>query len=237
MTTAPPPAPIRKEPIQQRSRERVERMLAAARDLIAERGSDAMKMGEVAERAGVSIGSLYQFFPDKSAIIRALAERFTAENRACIDVELAGVSDQRGLLAAFARLVDTYYAICLAEPVMRDIWSGTQVDKTLRELELADSRASADALAHVWRRLRPKTDPAQLASTAFLIWQLGEATMRLAVSVDRVEGDRLVDIYKRMALKELAGPSASESHGRATTRGGKPAARRHPNARKRRNKS
>jgi AcrR family transcriptional regulator len=190
----------RKEPTQQR----VERMLAAARDLIAEHGSNAMKMGEIAERAGVSIGSLYQFFPDKSAIIRALAERFTAENRACIDAELASVSDEQSLLTAFARLVDTYYAICLAEPVMRDIWSGTQVDKTLRELELADSRASAEALARVWGRLRPEADPAQLASTAFLIWQLGEATMRLAISVDRTEGDRLVEIYKRMALRELA---------------------------------
>ncbi|TKB29290.1 MAG: helix-turn-helix transcriptional regulator, partial [Mesorhizobium sp.] len=50
----------RRAPTQQRSRERVERMLAAAAALIAEQGSDAMRMGEVAERAGVSIGSLYQ---------------------------------------------------------------------------------------------------------------------------------------------------------------------------------
>lgn len=203
------PALTRKEPTQQRSRERVERMLAAARELIAERGSDAMKMGEIAERAGVSIGSLYQFFPDKSAIIRALAERFTAENRACIDAELAGVSDQQSLLKAFAGLVDTYYAICLAEPVIRDIWSGTQVDKTLRELELADSRACAETLAQIWQRLRPDASPAELASTAFLIWQLGEATMRLAISVDRTEGDRFVETYKRMALKELAAASHS----------------------------
>ena len=204
MSGALPTSPIRREPTQQRSRERVERMLAAARALIAERGSDAMKMGEIAERAGVSIGSLYQFFPDKSAIIRALAERFTADNRACIEAELASVSDEQGLLTAFAGLVDTYYAICLAEPVMRDIWSGTQVDKTLRELELADSRACADTLASVCGRLRPEADPARLAASAFLIWQLGEATMRLAISVDRAEGDRLVEIYKRMALKELA---------------------------------
>ena len=109
-----------------------------------------MKMGEVAERAGVPIGSLYQFFPDKGAIIRALAERFTAESRACIDAALADVPDEQGLFVAFAELVDTYYAICLAEPVMGDIWSGTQADKSLRELELADSRASADTLARAW---------------------------------------------------------------------------------------
>lgn len=197
----------RKEPKQQRSRERVERMLAAASDLIAQQGSDAIKMSEVAERAGVSIGSLYQFFPDKSAMIRALAERFTAESRACIDAALADVPDEHALLAAFTELVDTYYAICLAEPVMRDIWSGTQTDKTLRELELADSRASAETLVRVWHRLRPDADPAELASAAFLIWQLGEATMRLAVSVDRAEGSRLVQAYKRMALRELAAAS------------------------------
>lgn len=198
------PALSRKEPTQQRSRARVERMLAAARDLIAERGSDAMKMGEIAERAGVSIGSLYQFFPDKNAVIRALADRFTADNRACIDAELAVVSDEKSLLTAFDGLIDTYYAICLAEPVMRDIWSGTQVDNTLRELELEDSRASAETLAKVWQRLLPGADPAELASTAFLIWRLGEATIRLAISVDRDEGDRLVEIYKRMALNQLA---------------------------------
>jgi hypothetical protein len=42
-----------------------------------------------------------------------------------------------------------------------------------------------------------------LSSTAFLIWQLGEATMRLAISVGRPEGDQLVEAYKRMALREL----------------------------------
>ena len=62
----------RRAPSQQRSRERVERMLAAASALIAEQGSDAMRMGEVAERAGVSIGSLYQFFPTKPLLAEAL---------------------------------------------------------------------------------------------------------------------------------------------------------------------
>ena len=128
----------RRAPSQQRSRERVERMLAAASALIAEQGSDAMRMGEVAERAGVSIGSLYQFFPDKRAIVWALAERYTAESQACISSALKDVGDAEGLRQAFSELVDIYYGLFLAEPVMRDIWSGTQADKALRELELAD---------------------------------------------------------------------------------------------------
>ncbi|MBZ9675563.1 TetR/AcrR family transcriptional regulator [Mesorhizobium sp. ES1-1] len=208
MEGAPSNEPIaspRRTPSQQRSRERVERMLAAASALIAEEGSDAMRMGEVAERAGVSIGSLYQFFPDKRAIIRALAERYTAESQACISATLAGVSDAEGLRSAFSELVDIYYRLFLAEPVMRDIWSGTQADKALRQLELADSRANAGFLTAVLRRLRPGADAVALETTAFLIWQMGEAAMRLAISVERHEGDRLVAAYKRMALRELTG--------------------------------
>src|SRR5262245_32760547 len=95
-----------KMPTQQRSRERVERMLAAASELIAGGGSDSMKMSEVAERAGVPIGSLYQFFPDKGAIIRTLAERYNAAGRTCIEKELAPVRTLDDLCEAFARLVD-----------------------------------------------------------------------------------------------------------------------------------
>ncbi|PBC10788.1 TetR/AcrR family transcriptional regulator [Mesorhizobium sp. WSM3859] len=195
----------RRSPSQQRSRERVERMLAAASALIAEQGSDAMRMGEVAERAGVSIGSLYQFFPDKRAIVWALAERYTAESQACISAALTDVRDAEGLKQAFSELVDIYYQLFLAEPVIRDVWSGTQADKALRELELADSRANAEFLVAVLKRLRPDTDPLELETTAFLVWQMGEAAVRLAISVDREEGDRLVEAYKRMALRELVG--------------------------------
>ena len=198
-----PPVPMRRAPSPRRSRERVERMLAAATELIVEKGSDAMRIAEVAERAGVSIGSLYQYFPDRAAIIRTLAQRYNAQGRACIEAELANVSNLADLRAAFGRLIDTYYAMFLAEPVMRDIWSGTQADKALRELELADSRANAEFLVAVLKPLRPHADPVALETTALLIWQMGEAVMRLAISVDREEGDRLVAAYKRMALREL----------------------------------
>lgn len=197
---------LRRTPSQARSRERVEKMLAAARDLIAEKGADALRMGEVAERAGVSIGSLYQFFPDKAAVIRTLAERYNAQGRACIADGLAGITDIAGLRTAFAALIDSYYGIFLSEPVMRDIWSGVQADPALRDLDREDSRINGAVLAGVMARLRPAADRAALEASAFLVMQLGEATMRLAVSVGPEEGRRLVEIYKRMALAEIAGP-------------------------------
>ncbi|MGN6536497.1 MAG: TetR/AcrR family transcriptional regulator [Mesorhizobium sp.] len=198
-------AEARRLPSQQRSRERVERMLAAASELIAEQGSDALKMRDVAERAGVPIGSLYQFFPDKSAVIRALAERITTGARACIAEALAPVRTADELRKAFCDLVDTYYALFLAEPVMRDVWSGTQADRTLRTLELADSRASASLLVESLLAAQPGRDREAAERTAFFVWQLGEAAVRLAVSVGRQEGDAMVETYKRMALRELLG--------------------------------
>ncbi|WP_109578190.1 TetR/AcrR family transcriptional regulator [Aminobacter sp. AP02] len=194
---------LRRAPTQKRSQQRVERMLEAASALISEGGSDAMRMGEVAERAGVSIGSLYQYFPDKGAIIRTLAERYNAEGRACIADALADVRDMQGLVGAFSGLIDTYYGIFLAEPVMRDIWSGTQADKALRDIDLRDSRANGTLLAEAWRRVAPIADAAEIERKAFLIMSLGEATMRLAISVDRAEGDALVADYKVMALREI----------------------------------
>ena len=50
-------------------------------------------------------------------------------------------------------------------------------------------------------RLRPEADRAAIATKAFLIMNLGEATMRLAISVERKEGDALVAAFKQMALQ------------------------------------
>ena len=203
--TADPAGPLRREPTQRRSRERVERILAVATELIAAQGSDALRMAEVAAKAGISIGSLYQYFPDKAAIIRTLAERINAEGRACIEDGLRDVRDAAGLRDAFGRLIETYYGLFLAEPVMRDIWSGLQADKGLREIDLEDSRINGRVLAEVLARIDPEADRAGQFTRAFLVMQLGEATMRLAISVGREQGDALVETYKRMALRELAG--------------------------------
>ncbi|MGQ3295760.1 MAG: TetR family transcriptional regulator, partial [Shinella sp.] len=51
---------MRRAPSQKRSRERVDAILANATGMIAETGSDALRMSELAQRTGISIGSLYQ---------------------------------------------------------------------------------------------------------------------------------------------------------------------------------
>lgn len=207
MTVSPKPTqpavPTGRIPTQRRARERVDRILSVASDLIAERGSDRMTMSDVADNAGVSIGSLYQYFPDKSAIVRALAQRSNEASRQCIEQALQSVHGRESLRAAFVGLVDQYYEICLSEPVMRDIWSATQVDRELQQIELAESRTCGNLLADALKRVRPAADRKQLETSAFLIWHLGEAAVRLATSLPRKEGAAVMAAYKRMALAEL----------------------------------
>ena len=194
---------MRRAPTQKRSRERVDAILAQATEMIAETGSDALRMSELAQRTGISIGSLYQYFPDKSAIVRALAERCNEESRACIAEGLAAVDTMDDLAGAFGALIDTYYAIFLAEPVIRDIWSAVQADGALRAMEVEESRRNGALLAERLKTLRPAADAERIDDTALLVMHLGEATMRLAVSVARAEGDGLVEAYKRMAIREI----------------------------------
>ena len=109
------------------------------------------------EQRGVSIGSLYQYFPDKAAILRTLAERFNAAGRQRLRRGRAGRSARLGgglQRRVRRRLIDDATTqMFLAEPVMRDIWAGTQADKALvRHGRVAEGRVlTARCSARRWR--------------------------------------------------------------------------------------
>ncbi|MET8054041.1 MULTISPECIES: TetR/AcrR family transcriptional regulator [unclassified Streptosporangium] len=70
----------RKHPRQQRSRETVAAILEAAAQLFQRHGYADTTTNKIAERAGVSIGSLYQYFPNKDALLVALAEHYLTQS-------------------------------------------------------------------------------------------------------------------------------------------------------------
>lgn len=69
----------RKQPQQQRSRAMVERIVTAGREVLLRDGYDAFSTNRVADQAGISPGSLYQYFPNKAAIITAVIDRYSDE--------------------------------------------------------------------------------------------------------------------------------------------------------------
>jgi len=70
---------MRKAPTQERSRQMVQRLLEATSACVADMGLDNTTTNHIAERAGVSVGSLYQYFPNKESLLEALLEKMGTE--------------------------------------------------------------------------------------------------------------------------------------------------------------
>jgi AcrR family transcriptional regulator len=105
---------LRKRPRQERSQVTFEAIVEAAARILAEEGERALKTNHVAERAGVSIGSLYQYFPDRKAIVRALMEREAAHAAA---LRPAAIDDPtRPRSERLRALVDWYFDVHSANP-------------------------------------------------------------------------------------------------------------------------
>src|ERR1700733_7246395 len=78
----------RKQPRQARARETVEAILQAATYILLKAGYEAMTTNQVAERAGVNIASLYQYFPNKQAILGELERRHVTAMRGQLATKL-----------------------------------------------------------------------------------------------------------------------------------------------------
>lgn len=107
---------VRRTPVQERGQRRVAAILEAATELLAELGADRVTTRLVAERAGVPIGSIYQYFPNKLAIFAALLDRVTAQVqerlRQVLDADLDAVASWAELVDG---VVDAYTAGYAAE--------------------------------------------------------------------------------------------------------------------------
>ena len=76
------PTQRRRKPRQERAEETVDALVEATEQLLRAGGYDSVSTNRVAKRAGVSIGSLYQYFPGKEALVAAVIERRAADTRA-----------------------------------------------------------------------------------------------------------------------------------------------------------
>jgi AcrR family transcriptional regulator len=81
----------RKKPLQERAQATVDALLQATAHILVQGGFEALSTNKVAVKAGVSIGSLYQYFPSKEALVAALAERHHAEMMSILGGALVGL--------------------------------------------------------------------------------------------------------------------------------------------------
>lgn len=93
----------RKSPAQARSRATCEAIVEAAARIVAERGLAGFNTNAVAERAGVSIGSLYQYFPNKDALMVALIARQQEQQAARLEAAAEAIA--RAPIAEIIRIL------------------------------------------------------------------------------------------------------------------------------------
>jgi AcrR family transcriptional regulator len=141
---------LRRVPAQARSRARVQRLLDTAEELLSAEGAEALTTTRVAEEAGVSVGSLYQYLPDKGAIVEALARRYLAEFEALMgELERDIRRNPSGWIDPVGRLIDTFAAAYRERPGYRALWFGRELSDELR----AADRENKVALAQGVRRI------------------------------------------------------------------------------------
>ncbi|WP_395383161.1 TetR/AcrR family transcriptional regulator [Mesorhizobium sp. UC22_110] len=109
---------LRRRPKQERSRERIDAILATAKRLIGEKGIDAVTMKEVGALAGGPIATVYHYFPNKSAILATLYERFSEVTRTRQRDIAAGIDGLESMIAASDRMLDDYYERVAGDPAI-----------------------------------------------------------------------------------------------------------------------
>jgi AcrR family transcriptional regulator len=184
----------RKRPRQARAKATVETILDASARVLVRRGFDRFTTNEVAETAGVSIGSLYQYFPNKEALVAALIEKHIDEMNAALASELSRVA-QLPMAEAVRAVIELTIRAHAVDAELHQVLT-EQVPRVgrmarLRELDAICHRMVAGVLATRQAELAI-TDPE--LSAFVLVAAIESIAHRAALfSPERLRDPRLVD--------------------------------------------
>ena len=193
----------RRQPVQARAQKSVEVILNTAVRILEEAGLEAFNTNVLAERAGIRVRTVYRYFPNKLAVITAVAERMAAEWNGWFDGfrDLADPgTDWRGLWTAY---IDTFVAGILRAP------GGLAIRRAMRalpELQAIDRRDNERLACQLARALElrgtglPRT---RLRIMSRMLVETAGTVLDLALLEPEVNATRLVAELKRMHLAYL----------------------------------
>lgn len=195
---------MRRQPLQARSQERVNQILNVAEQMFIAEGYNVTTTNAIAARAKVPIGSLYQFFPDKAAILQALALRYTEmlhQRFVVLDPD-----EMKALpLADYAdRIVDAADRFFADYPGYHAIFM--QVQGTMPKLEEIEAAADAQLVEDLATSLSQRYGslaPIDYEAIAFVLVKSVGTLLWLALSQEPSFRQRLVAETKRLTLSYL----------------------------------
>ncbi|TMR11699.1 TetR/AcrR family transcriptional regulator [Nonomuraea turkmeniaca] len=188
---------------QARGLKRMEEILDAAELVIAEVGFPDLTTNQVAARAGVSPGSLYQFFRNKEEILDGLVSRYTDDRQEFWAARLAGITPDVPIEALVGQLVDESVRFKSRSPAY---WSLLYGSATGDRFAAASQRLHEDIarqLAGVLRRLRPELAEGRALLMGTMMLSMVKAVMPMITTETPERSAELVDELKLALVRYL----------------------------------
>ena len=196
----------RRRPAQARSRERFSRILKEARTVLVDVGFESFTFDEVAKRAEVPIGTLYQFFANKYVLICELDREDTAATVA----ELERFAKQVPALQwpdILDELIDHLAQMWRAYPSRRAVWHAVQSTPATRATAAATEQPVLEILSEVLRPLAQGATPTQRQELSGLLVHALVSLLNYSISTaERTEEEifhHTVEEIKRMLIAYL----------------------------------
>ena len=135
----------RRIPQQSRSRERVERILDTAAQLVVADGVERLSTRGIAERAQVPVASLYQYFADKDDILLALVERDIEQMDHQVAADL-GALDLLSVASIVRTTMNAFVTVYRERPAFVEIWLRGRTNQAIKEYGRAHNKQVAHDL-------------------------------------------------------------------------------------------
>lgn len=192
----------RRRPAQARSRERFERIVQAARAVLVDVGFESFTFDEVAHRAGVPIGTLYQFFANKYVLICELDRQDTATSLAEIErfSRLVPAPQWPDVLDEF---IDHLALMWREDPSRRAVWHAIQSTPATRATAADTELQLLEPLSEILRPLATEHSDAQRIELARFLIHTVVSLLNYAISGDPDKFDSVVMELKRMLISYL----------------------------------
>jgi AcrR family transcriptional regulator len=192
---------VRTEPVQQRSAQRVSRLLDTAAALIDEEGIDALTTSEVASRSGSSVGVVYRYFPNIQSLLRALAARNLARFSETMynGLGIDGVAWSEIVDIA----IDTFIEFNRSEPGFRALRFGDIIDARFLEPEISNNGVLARAIVGLLAEKYGFEPNEEVLFDIEVAIEVGDALMQRAFLMDRQGDQRYIDVARSISNSYL----------------------------------
>lgn len=193
----------RTQPVQQRAQKRRNQILEVTAELLEEVGQDDLTTILVAKRAGMSVGTLYHYFPNKYAIMYALAEQWVGEMDIALQELESEAIESLSLKRFVERCVDRMRLVYINQRGLLPLVQAMYGVPELVELDLIHDELIIASMARMFERMDIASKPAELRRLGRAYLEITHSLLVVVVNQSPQDGDKTLGDLKYLSLSLL----------------------------------